>query len=218
MKFFVLIFPICLIKLLNCSTCSSGLSITDSECFNQITYLELENKYYRAGHFAMNLKGDLIIEYSYNQYRLFLGFRNDGKFYFPEITKEIELQDDTIDSASIRRYESINSFISLINDTNKQKEYLLSISSYITVLELYDFENQNESDYYKLEESINFFSNSLGIYSFVFQILEAKINNEIIYFCVYTIDNNNGRGNFEIYIKKFGFSNFNFEIVRVNHL
>jgi len=63
MKFFVLIFPICLIKLLNCSTCSSGLSITDSECFNQITYLELENKYYRAGHFAMNSKGDLIIEY-----------------------------------------------------------------------------------------------------------------------------------------------------------
>ena len=211
MKFFVLIFPICLIKLLNCSTCSSGLSITDSECFNQITYLELENKYYRTGHFAMNLKGDLIIEYSYNQYRLFLGFRNDGKFYFPEITKEIELQDDTINSAYIRRYESINSFISLINDTNKQKEYLLSISSYITVLELYDFENGNDS--YNITESVNFFNFDLGIYPYVFQILEAKIDDKIIYFCIYLTENDNGNS-YELFINKFGFLNSNFEVIK----
>ena len=218
MKMFKIIFSFFLFIFIKCQECRDGLYITDSNCFNEITYLDIANKYYRAGHFAMNTKGDLIIEYSYLNFRLFFGFKSNGKFYFPEITKEIELQDNRFTPNNMKRYESINSFVSLVDDINKQKEYLLSISSYISVLELYDFENQNENDYYKLEESINFFGNSLGIYSFVFQILEAKINNEIIYFCVYTIDNNNGLGNFEIYIKKFGFSNFNFEIVRVNHL
>ena len=160
----------------------------------------------------MNSKGDLIIEYSYNQYRLFFGFKNNGKFYFPEITKEMELQSNIINQTSIRRYESINSFISLINDPNKQKEYLLSISSYITVLELYDFENDNDS--YNITESVNFFDNSLGIYAYTFQILEAKIENDIFYFCIYIILTGNGGMNY-MYIKKFGFSNFNFEVVRV---
>ena len=100
------------------------------------------------------------------------------------MVKEIELQSDTIDSEFIRRYESTNSFVSLMTDTNKQKEYLFSISSWKTVLELYDLENGNDS--YDLFESINFTGISRGILAYVFQILEKKINNNNIYFCIYT--------------------------------
>ena len=210
MKLFDLILPFFLFILINCESCRSGLNITDSECFNEITYLDFENKHYRAGHFAMNSKGDLILEYSYNQYRLFLGFKSNGKFYFPEMTKEIELKSNKINSSFIRRYESINSFISFMDDSIKQKEFLLSISSYITILELYDFEDGNDS--YKITESVNFFNNSLGIFSYVFQILEAKINDNNIYFCIYVIYKNRPY----MYIKKLGFSNFNLEEVRIN--
>ena len=121
MKTIEIIFPFFLLIFINSETCRSGLSITDTECFNEITYLDIENKYYRAGHFAMNSKGDLIIEYSHLQYRLFFWFKKNGKFYYPEMTKEIELQSDTIDPEVIRRYESTNYFVSLKNDINKQK-------------------------------------------------------------------------------------------------
>ena len=173
MKTFEIIFPFFLLLFINCETCHSGLSITDTECFTEITYLDLENKYYRAGHFAMNSKGDLIIEYSYLQYRLFFGFKKSGKFYFPEMFKEIELQSDTIDPEVIRRYESTNSFVSLMTDIDKQKEYLFSMSSWRTVLELYDLENENDS--YEILESTRFTGLDNGIHSYIFQILEKKL-------------------------------------------
>ena len=114
-----------------CQTCVSTTSIAESQCFTNIIYFNLENKAYRAGHFAMNSKGDIIIEYSCNQYRLFYGLRGNGTLYFQEETKEIEITSDSIDSNIIKRYESINFFSSFMNDINKENEYLMSISSYI---------------------------------------------------------------------------------------
>ena len=77
----------------------------------------------------------------------------------------------------------IHLFISLVNDTNKEKEYLLSISSYITILELHDLEN----DEYIIEKANTFFEKDLGIYSFVFQVLESKFNNTNQLFCIYIL-------------------------------
>ena len=65
MKIFEIILPFFLLLFINCEACRSGLSITDLECFNEIIYFDIENRNYRAGHFAMNSKGDLIIEYSH---------------------------------------------------------------------------------------------------------------------------------------------------------
>ena len=81
----------------------------------------------------------------------------------------------------------------------------MSISSYKTILELHDLENGK----YNITEAVKFFENSLGIYSFIFQILETKINNENIYFLIYI--STNEYKNFYIEIKKFEFLNFNFE-------
>ena len=86
-----------------CQTCISTRSIVDTNCFTNIIYDELENRQYRAGHFAMNSKGDIIIEYSYNQYRLFYGLRGNGSLYFEEETKEIEITSNTIDSSKLKR-------------------------------------------------------------------------------------------------------------------
>ena len=87
MKLFIAIFSCFIIITTYGQKCRSDMSITNSQCFNEIIYFEHTNKYYRAGHFAMNSKGDLIIEYSYLRCRLFFGFKKSGKFYFPEIFK-----------------------------------------------------------------------------------------------------------------------------------
>ena len=152
----------------------------------------------------MNSKGDMIIEYSYNQYRLFYGLKKNGKYYFPEIIKEIEIKSDSIDSTLLNRYESVNSFVSLVNDFNKEKEYLLSISSYKTILELHDFEN----NIYEIAKAENFFHSSEGIFSYIFPFLELKnVNKENFYFCIFTI-----RDYSDIFIKRLTFPHFNFEI------
>ena len=102
----------------------SSNAITNTDCFNNIKIFEMDGKYYRSGHFAINTKGDLIIEYSYEQFRLFYGLKKNWELFFPNETKEIEIiSDGNIDPEIIRRYESINSFVSLKNDTNKEKEY-----------------------------------------------------------------------------------------------
>ena len=60
--------------------------------------------------------------------------KKNWKNYFPEETKEIEITSDTVDSSVIERYESTNSFVSLKDDTKKEKEYLMNISTSQTVL------------------------------------------------------------------------------------
>ena len=179
---FIFVFILFILKtLVYCQICHSNININDTNCFNEVLYFNQENRNYRAGHFAMNTKGDMIVEYSYLQYRLFYGLKKDGKNYFPNGTKEIEITSNTINADSIQRYESNNLFISFVNDTYKQKEYLLSVSTFKSVVEIHDLEN----DIYNITEAIEFFNNQNGIYSYVFQVLETKIDNEIIYFFIY---------------------------------
>ena len=208
MKVFFMIIQIFLLTSTNCLTCANNDTITNKECFNEVLIFNIENKYYRSGHFATNTKGDMIIEYSYGSYRLFFGLKKDGKYYFPEKIKEINITSDEIESSMLNRYESANIFVSLANDTNKEKEYLLSVSSYITILELHDL----ESDKYNIEKAITFLENEYGIYAYVFQILEAKINNKNNYFIVYTYRlDTSERYEVLIAIKRFEFEKFNFE-------
>ena len=59
--------------------------------FNQIPYISSEFKIlvfnsqqYRAGQFAFDSNGNMIIEYSKDKYRLLYGLKKDGKNYFGE--------------------------------------------------------------------------------------------------------------------------------------
>ena len=112
---------------------------------NNINYtmIEFSSKSYKAGHFAFNSNGDMIIEYSSGHNRLFYGLKNNGKPYFKNdegneiYSKEIEIIN--YNHSIIRntdRHDSKNIFVSINN-----KEYLFSISSYEGIVELHDIDN-----------------------------------------------------------------------------
>ena len=182
-KMFLFIFLILSTICLNTKNCKTGMYInTDISCFNAVVLFNQENKNYRAGHFALNKEGDMIVEYSsetLKSSRMFYGLKKNGKYFFPNITKEININGTNEDPYG--RYESTNIFVSLEEDINKTKEYLLSISSYKTVVELHDLENGIN----KIRESASFFNNSYGIFSYVFQVLETQIYNKNVYICIY---------------------------------
>ena len=205
------IFYVVLITFIKSQTCIKDGSIDNTNCFTDIKIFGNDNKYYRAGHFASNKNGDMVIEYSYLQYRLFFDLKNDGKYLYPEETKEIEIINSSIDPDIIRRYESVNCFVSLCNDTNKDKEYLMSLSSWKTLIELYDLEN-NE---YSIYPTTLFFDFQYGTHSYVFQILEAKINDINTYFCIYILNVNSNLDEYHnfIQIKKFILTNFDEQII-----
>ena len=216
-KVLIIIFQAFLFYNSYCQYCNvQPNSIANLNCFNNIKMFDLENKYYRAGHSSINKNGDIVIEYSHLQYRLFYGLKKNGQYFFPNETKEIKIESEGIfDNETIRRYESINSFVSLKNDTNKEKEYLISISSWKTILELHDLEN----DEYRIKRTVDFTHTEKGIFSFVFQLLEVQIDNQIIYFCVYIYSEYDSSRDVDIgstfVIKKFALNNFDLDSIQL---
>ena len=178
LNFFILLFYI-KFNIFLCQACQRNESLLNSKCFNNILYI---NENFRAGYLAKNKNGDIIVEYSTLERRLFYGIKNSGKFYYDNIpyTKQFNV---TIlfhkNENFFERYESRNKFISLKDDSNKTKEYLLSISSYKSLIEIYDIENDA---LYRHFEDIIFAD---YIYSYQFMLLDSKINKQNIYFCIY---------------------------------
>ena len=138
--------------------------------------LEFKSHEYRAGNFAFDANGNMIIEYSNDKdnYRLFYGLRKDGKYFFGEETptKEIQINNNGGDA---KRYESRNIFVT---NNNNGKQYLLSISSYETVAELHDL----DIDQYIVKSISEILGNT--IYSFVFSLLELNNSNQKEYLIV----------------------------------
>ena len=162
-------------------------------------FIEFTSKHYRAGHFALNLNKDMVIEYSYNNFRFFFGLKQNGKSYFKKNDKEIynkELEITESPYKDFHRYESKNIFISLENDTNIQ--YLLSISTY-HLTELYNLDT-NE---YKIKKTNEYFDKRINTY--IFPILTIGNKNE--YYIIYLAQN---QTYFNCYITKFSFNNFDF--------
>ena len=156
---------------------------------------------YRSGHFAFTSNGDMIVEYSYNKNRLFYGLDKNGKYYFKNSdqskvpTKEITL---SFNNNNAYRYEARNIFVTIDN-----KEYLFSIATHSSVVELFDLHDGNYIDIsYKLRLSENFLGNKL--YSYVFSLLKMDNNQYLI---SYFYMNNNGYYS----LQKFNFINFGLE-------
>ena len=195
------------IHIINSQSCTSDMTIGTESCYNSLKIFNIE--YYRSGHFAINKNGDMIVEYSFNSSRLFYGLKNDGKLYYPNEIKEVEIESETIPRENRTRYEALNLFVSLYDDINRDKEYLISMSSYVTILELFDIENNN----YYIYPATDFFEHQNGTYSYIFQLLETKYNNKNVYFCTYiTLINNETliKEKNIIWIKRFGLSDTNF--------
>ena len=67
-------------KQIFCQKCKNVDLLENSECFSNILYIN--NSLYRAGQFARNNEGDLFIEYSTVNKRLFYGLMKNGKYYY----------------------------------------------------------------------------------------------------------------------------------------
>ena len=138
---------------------------------DEIKKFEFNTQNYRAGRFAFNSNGDMIIEYSFNNYRLFFGLKKSGKYFFKDeanneiLTKEIKIENRGDDYL---RYESQNIFISISAD----KQYLFSIGIHTSITELYDFETGE----YLFESTNNFLGNNT-IFSYIFSLFELPSDN-----------------------------------------
>ena len=97
--------------------CSIDNSIIRTQWLNNIFIFNDEN--YRYGSFALNENGDLVIEYSYNNKRLFFGLRSNGDFYFGnKPTKKIEIENED-------NYIRNHSKLIFVTDNDNQKNIYL---------------------------------------------------------------------------------------------
>ena len=80
----------------------------------------------------------------------------------------------------IGRYECINEFVYLKTDSNKEKQYLFSISSFLSLTEIHDIEN-NSYKQWITTDFLGITNKHRYIFSYRFSLLE--LNN--VYFCVY---------------------------------
>ena len=152
--------------------------------FNLINcYFHLFLNYYYRGRSAINLNGDIIIEYSYYNYRRLYGLRQNGKLLCDYVFE--------LEEYNYRDYAK-NIYVSLKNDSSKQ--YLFSTGAY-SITEIYNISSgkcfyENTSDYLGDE-----------IYSESFSILSLNNLNE---YAIIYISNST-----KYYtIQKFSFSQF----------
>ena len=191
--FFILILMLTQIKICYSSSCIVHDNFNTESCFNDI--IKINNKQYRAGQIQVNNNNDLIIEFSDNSpgdSRLFYSLKENGRgFYANEaVRKEISLscneyfydQDHDINYHIIGRYESINQFVCLKGDTNKEKQYLFSISAFASLTELHDIENDSyqqwiTTDFLNIEDRHRY------IFSYKYSLFEWGNTN--VYFLAY---------------------------------
>ena len=211
------------LKLFNFTTCKSKDDLNSKDCFNDI--IKLDNKKYTRGYICSNDENILAIEYSdesSDDSRFFYSLQENGRGVFEneKAIKEITLNSNQYHEGKkiIGRYESINAFVSLESDTKKEKQYLLSISSNISLTELHDIEEGNYQQWISTD-FLNINDKNRYIFSLLYSFLELKNTN--IYFLVYIQyggTDSQGKDISNSYtISKFSFKKEN-GLFKVNHL
>ena len=194
--------------------CTISNDIIKTQWINNITTFKDYDKM-RYNNLAVNYKGDLVLEIStqksdYKGIRYFYGLKKDGSYLFQDEnnqsvpTKIITVKDG---DTQIIRYESVTIFISLKNDNNDDKEYLLSIgSNKDSFVELYDLENGNVS-------YVNTFDfTSHQIFSTISTIMELKNGETNLKEYLYIFsgrdesDLNSGGSNFRYLLQRYSFN------------
>jgi len=195
------------IELIQSTSCSKNDKLSNKECFNDV--LVFDDLNWRAGHSALKKDGTFMLEFSVDSKsgnRLFYGLKPNGRYYFSNDspTKEITLPTKNYDNSKniVARYESINSFVSLKNDINKNKEYLLSISTYFCYIEIYDITSESIS--YDAMYTYPYFGNP--IFSFKFDLSESFYKNEIIYYLAFSHRTGEDKYGDKMSVKKISFS------------
>ena len=190
---FFLILILTLIQKINSEGCSStskiSISSTSTSCFNEIIKFQ---GYYRAGQFTIRNDGVLLTEFSSGNKRLFYGLDPNGRGHFNDATNKI-IDDigiqywwkDHTQESTDGRYESKNCLVKLKDDTsNSPKEYILSISSFHSLAELHDVDN----DEYKTWLATQFLGVSEEwryVFSWQFSLMYYNNSNTNVYYAAY---------------------------------
>ena len=178
---------------------------------------------FNAGKFATNKKGELFIEYysegdkDLSASRLFYGRTKDGRELFfnqTSSTQEINIGlDETVDISEYYNlfdiYDSENLFVSIMNENNKENQYLFSINSYDWSVELNKFTNNINIGHY-LWNFNDFFNLNEEKYIFPYETSLIEIKSDSSYIIgfiprIYISENMKDLS----FIKKFKFKSFN---------
>ena len=201
--------------------CQENPIISNKKCFNNILFFE--QKKYELNNFAINKNGDFLVQYNehinYDEYissRLFYGLTKNGSYFFSNkssfnhefnINIEEEILDDNVYFNLLGNQDSKNLFIFTKNDINKKDQYLFSINSENSIVELYDFNNNNNN--YIVWSFNKFFNLDEGDYYFIFEyeLFELKEKSEYIiaFIPFYNVEEDILKVNF---MKKFRFKSF----------
>ena len=165
--------------------CKNIIDLSNKNCFNDV--ITFNHSKWRAGHACTNKHGSVLVEFSLNPEnsckRLFYGLNKKGRYYFPgePVFKEINTTNcvDCDNNEYRGRFESRNLLVSLYNDIEKTKQYLFSMSTYYSVVELIDIEDR-ENFNFLLWNITKFFNLRRSIFSLEFSLFEIDQNNTYI--------------------------------------
>ena len=171
----------------------------------------------------------MIVEFSVNDgeknLRLFYGLNKKGRYYFPgePVYKEIRISNcvDCDDEDLKGRYESRNLLVHLKDDTNREKEYMFSMSSYYSLAELIDIDDRDNFKLFTWNMT-KFIDITRPIFSYEYSLFE--IDNDKTYIAAFIEsagfkadpDDSNKLKEYSetITLKKFRFDSFNNENYR----
>ena len=193
-------------QIFSAKLCKDDKKISNTDCFTSI--LKLDHKNYRAGHSPTNKQGIFLLEFSHDGEtgdRLFYALKPNGRYYFDNEspTKEITLASK---NGVVARYESMNAFVSLKNDTRKKKEYFLSISTYSCFMEIYDLNPQSLT----YDAIYNYDYLDVQIFSFKFELLETSYSGNLEYYLIFCHNEGQASKGDKLSVKKISFSNASF--------
>ena len=172
------------------STSKISTSSTSTSCFNEVIKFQ---GYYRAGQFTIRNDGVLLTEFSSGNKRLFYGLDPNGRGHFNDATNKIIdnigiqywWKDHTTQGSTDGRYESKNRLVKLKDDTsNTPKEYILSISSYHSLAELHDVDN-DEYNTWLATKFLGVSEEWRYVFSWQFSLLYYNNSNTNVYYAAY---------------------------------
>ena len=175
-------------------SCSGNMpNLRNGYCFTNIILFEQNS--YEVNNFAKNSNEDILIQFSENtnyretsSSRLFYGLAKNGSYYFSKKSSYSHEFNVDIDVETFYENEfyylnplrdSKNLFVSIRNTQNKGNQYLFSINSYNSMVELYDLNHNNK---YYIWSFNKFFNLDPDDYFFPldYELFELKERNEYI--------------------------------------
>ena len=162
--------------------------------------IEFSHNNLRAGKFAVNSRGDLVIEYSRNNHRLFFGLKKDGNYFFTNSegdlvgTKEFDFGED---ASNCKRYESENVFVT---NNNNGEEYLFTLGTLGSYTALHDL----DQTLVKYKATGSFLGDQ--IFSYRFPLLNITHNGKKEYIVAFLKQKEGDKAKYMV--KKFSFSSF----------